>query len=69
LKRRARSLLHLHSTGGGVDPDVIAVETSYQADPFWTDGLRRSVRVHHWAKAFWSPGFTECMHALGAAET
>lgn len=41
--------------------DRAAVEALYQADPFWTAGLRRSVRVHHWAKAFWSPGFIDCM--------
>ena len=46
-------------------PDQAAVETLYQADPFWTAGLRRSVHVNHWAKAFWSPGFTDCMSSFG----
>ncbi len=40
-------------------PDQATVEALYQADPFWTAGLRRSVRVYHWAKAFWSPSFTD----------
>jgi uncharacterized protein YciI len=41
-------------------------EAFYQLDPFWKAGLRKSVRVSHWAKAFWSPAFTECMAAIGA---
>ena len=48
-------------------PDQVAVEALYQADPFWTAGLRRSVRVHHWVKAFWSPAFTDCMSSFGVA--
>lgn len=47
-------------------PDQAAVEALYQADPLWKAGLRRSVRIHHWAKAFWSPGFTDCMNSFGA---
>jgi hypothetical protein len=43
------------------------VESFYQADPFWQAGLRKSVRVSHWAKAFWSPAFTECIPTLNAA--
>ncbi|HEY8906555.1 MAG TPA: YciI family protein [Rhodoferax sp.] len=39
----------------------------YQADPFWQAGLRKSVRVSHWAKAFWSPAFTECVRGLKTA--
>ena len=35
-------------------------------DPFWIAGLRKSVRVSHWAKAFWSPPFAACMEATGA---
>ena len=42
-----------------------AVETLYQSDPFWRAGLRKSARVSHWAKAYWSPAFTGCMTALG----
>ena len=43
-----------------------AVEMLYEDDPFWKAGLRKSVRVSHWAKAYWSPAFTACMTALGA---
>jgi len=39
-------------------------ESFYKDDPFWKAGLRKSVRVSHWAKAYWSPAFTECMVAL-----
>jgi uncharacterized protein YciI len=39
-------------------------ESFYKEDPFWKAGLRKSVRVSHWAKAFWSPAFTECIDAL-----
>lgn len=42
-------------------------ESFYQADPFWQAGLRKSVRVSHWAQAFWSPAFTECIRSLDAA--
>jgi uncharacterized protein len=42
-------------------------EAFYKEDPFWKAGLRKSVSVSHWAKAFWSPAFTACMGALGAA--
>jgi uncharacterized protein YciI len=42
-------------------------EAFYKEDPFWKAGLRKSVRVSHWAKAFWSPAFTVCMNTLGAA--
>jgi uncharacterized protein YciI len=44
-----------------------AAEAFYRNDPFWTAGLRKHVRVSHWAKAFWSPGFTDCMQAFGLA--
>lgn len=44
-----------------------AVEALYREDPFWKAGLRKSVRVSHWAKAFWSPAFAGCMAATGAA--
>lgn len=27
-------------------------EDLFQSDPFWTNGLRRSVEIHHWSKAF-----------------
>ena len=37
------------------------VEALYQYDPFWRAGLRKSVRVSHWAKAHWSAPFTACM--------
>ncbi|ARV18049.1 hypothetical protein AEP_01096 [Curvibacter sp. AEP1-3] len=39
-------------------------ESLYQEDPFWKAGLRKSVKVSHWAKAHWSPAFTECMLAM-----
>jgi uncharacterized protein YciI len=42
-------------------------EAFYKEDPFWKAGLRKSVSVNHWAKAFWSPAFTACMAAIGAA--
>ena len=42
-----------------------AVEALYQGDPFWKTGLRKSVRVSHWAKAHWSAAFTDCVTALG----
>jgi hypothetical protein len=42
-----------------------AAEAFYKNDPFWQAGLRKSVRVSHWAKAFWSPSFTDCMTAIG----
>lgn len=41
-----------------------AVEALYQDDPFWKAGLRKSVRVSHWSKAYWSPAFTNCMAAF-----
>jgi hypothetical protein len=41
-----------------------AVEVFYKEDPFWKAGLRKSVRVSHWAKAFWSEGFTDCIDAF-----
>lgn len=39
-------------------------EAFYQEDPFWKAGLRKSVRVSHWAKAHWSPAFTECIQTM-----
>ena len=38
-------------------------EAFYKDDPFWKAGLRKSVQVSHWAKAFWSPAFADCMRA------
>ena len=38
-------------------------EAFYQDDPFWRAGLRKSVQVSHWAQAFWSPAFADCMRA------
>lgn len=48
-------------------PDRAAVEALTREDPFWQAGLRRSVRVHHWAKAVWSAPFAACMEALDTA--
>ena len=42
-----------------------AVELLCRDDPFWIAGLRKSVRVSHWARAHWSPPFAGCMAALG----
>jgi uncharacterized protein len=42
-----------------------AAEALSKDDPFWQAGLRKSVVVSHWAKAFWSPTFTDCMAAIG----
>lgn len=39
-------------------------ESFYKGDPFWKAGLRKSVRVSHWAKAHWSPAFAECILAM-----
>ena len=47
--------------------DKAAVEALYKDDPFWRAGLRKSVRVSHWAKAFWSRAFADCVNAFGAA--
>jgi uncharacterized protein YciI len=44
-----------------------AAEVLYKGDPFWLAGLRKSVRVSHWAKAYWSPEFTTCVAAIGIA--
>ena len=41
-------------------------EALLRQDPFWIAGLRKSVTVSHWAKAFWSQPFAACMEALGA---
>ena len=41
-------------------------EALLRQDPLWVAGLRRSVRVSHWAKAFWSPPFAACMEASRA---
>jgi hypothetical protein len=48
-----------------VAPALQAAEALYKADPFYKAGLRRSVRVHHWAKAYWSPEFAACMRPFG----
>lgn len=42
-----------------------AAEALYKNDPFWQAGLRKSVLVSHWAKAYWSPSFTDCIAAIG----
>jgi len=42
-----------------------AAETFYKDDPFWKAGLRKSVRVSDWAKAYWSPAYAACMRASG----
>ena len=48
-----------------VHADSIAtVDTLCRDDPFWQAGLRKSVRISHWAKAFWSPAFATCMAAF-----
>lgn len=39
-------------------------ESFYQADPFWKAGLRKSVRVSHWAQAHWHPAFAACISAV-----
>lgn len=44
---------------------VAAAEALYKNDPFWKAGLRASVRVSHWAKAYWSPAFADCMGVFG----
>ncbi|HUR43373.1 MAG TPA: YciI family protein [Aestuariivirga sp.] len=43
-----------------------AAKALYELDPFWIAGLRRQVRVSYWAKAFWSPVFSDCMKEVGA---
>lgn len=45
-------------------PSKETVEALYRDDPFWKAGLRKSVRVSHWAKAFWSPEFTDCAQSF-----
>ena len=46
---------------------IIAAETKAAAealvenDPFWKAGLRKSVRVSHWSKAYWSLSSANCM--------
>jgi len=42
-----------------------AAEAFYKNDPFWQAGLRKSVTVSHWAKAFWSPSFADVMTRIG----
>jgi uncharacterized protein YciI len=42
----------------------VEAESFYKEDPFWKAGLRKSVRVSHWAKAHWSNAFTECIQAM-----
>jgi uncharacterized protein YciI len=41
-------------------------ESLYKEDPFWRAGLRKSVRVSVWAKAFWSPAFSDCINKTNA---
>jgi hypothetical protein len=33
-------------------PDRAAADAIYRDDPFWTEGLRKSVVVKYWSKAF-----------------
>lgn len=47
--------------------DKAAAEVFCKDDPFWKAGLRKSVRVNHRARAFWSSAFTDRMEAFGAA--
>lgn len=48
-----------------VNADNLAtVDSLCRDDPFWQAGLRKSVRISHWAKAFWSPAFATCMAAF-----
>ncbi len=47
-------------------PTKADVDALVHQDPFWTAGLRKSVQVSHWAKAFWSPPFAACIKASGA---
>jgi uncharacterized protein YciI len=44
-------------------PSKAEAEALLYQDPFWIAGLRKSVRVSHWAKAFWSAPFVACMEA------
>ncbi len=48
-------------------PSKADVEALLHQDPFWIAGLRKSVRVSHWARAFWSAPFAACIKAAGAA--
>lgn len=66
----------LRETGDGIPHGGIwilnmesksAAEALYKEDPFWKAGLRKSVRVSVWAKAVWSPAFSECMNTIGNA--
>lgn len=36
-----------------------------EEDPFFKAGLRQSVKISLWAKAFWSPAFSDCMASMG----
>jgi uncharacterized protein len=45
-----------------------AAETLYKGDPFWRAGLRKSVSVSRWARAFWCPAFIDCMAAIGTGQ-
>ena len=47
-------------------PGKADAEALLHQDPFWIAGLRKSVRVSHWARAFWSAPFAACMEAAGA---
>ena len=47
-------------------PSKAGAEALLRQDPFWVAGLRKSVRVSHWARAFWSPPFAACMEASRA---
>ena len=48
-------------------PSKAGAEALLRQDPFWIAGLRKSVRVSHWARAFWSAPFAACMGTSGAA--
>ena len=45
--------------------DTAGVRALCEADPFWRAGLRRSVRISHWAKAHWSERFARCLAGVG----
>ena len=47
--------------------DKKEVERLAKEDPFFKAGLRRSVNISAWAKAFWSPAFSDCMTSIGQA--
>ena len=42
-------------------PSVQAALALAEADPFFREGLRRAVHVHHWGRAAWSAAFAACV--------